>query len=124
MFTPLQDSSGIHPFRIYTMQIDGKSLEKAFPHPEGLTGPELEHWMNQRFSEWLKSELPGGGERRAAKISFTDRMQERSPASSSVSGPPSVGSVGEASVPGPASGVGIGEAVGGIASTGAFSAAC
>src|SRR5687767_15677044 len=53
------ESTPVHPFRIYTMQVDGVTKEMAFPHPEGISGTALDLLLHHEFTAWLDSEFPG-----------------------------------------------------------------
>ena len=73
-----QDSSGVYPFRVYTLQVGGNTYEKAFPHPEGLRGSELNLWLHREFHQWVLSEFSHHeGDGFVTHIAFTDRMRER-----------------------------------------------
>lgn len=74
------------------MQVDGKGYEKAFPHPEGITGPALNLLLHQKFMSWLLSEFPSyEADGCVTHIAFTDRMRERIPLPSPIQGAPSMG---------------------------------
>src|SRR5688572_168273 len=73
---PIVNSTPVHPFRIYTMQVEGETHVRAFAHPEGVTGHALDCVLHERFQSWLDLAFPEHAEkRRVSKIAFTDRFR-------------------------------------------------
>ena len=70
------NSTAVHPFRIYTLQIDGATHVKAFSHPEEVTGTALDRHLHEKFAAWLHAAMANRKKvGYVAKIAFSDRLR-------------------------------------------------
>jgi len=72
------NSTAVHPFRIYTLQIDGATHVKAFSHPEAVAGTALDRHLHEKFAAWLHGAMANRKQAGyIAKIAFTDRLRRK-----------------------------------------------
>ena len=70
-------SSSVHPFRLFTFEVDGVPHTKAFDHPVDTGGRTRDAELNHQFHAWLESFRPGYFDAgRVSRIAFTDRFRK------------------------------------------------